>query len=275
MSDTESEARRLLAAATEEVPPGIDLLGGFVAAWRRDRARRMRRRIALSAGAALAVALGTAVALTISSAPSALAIVTSALTRTLTQSYKVTEVYGGYYIRDGQVKGRYQSTCTNRADPARHLQASSCSSGPGIREVGRYTYLYFTHPAGKHWGRIPTACLGDPAKAAINGFTDATPQQMLSEIENADKVTVAGPASGPGWTGTRYAFTGPATLLLRMTGTVDVDHQGRARNLALTIRPTARLALFGVITQALTFSDFGARVTVTPPPADQTFPMPC
>jgi hypothetical protein len=274
MSDTESEARRLLAAATEEVPPGIDLLGGFVGAWRRDRARRVRWRVVLSAGAAMAVALGTAVALTIGSAPSALAIVTSALTRTLTQSYKATEEYGQYIIRDGQVTSRSQATCTTVADPARHLQVSSCSNVPGIREVGRYTYLYFTHPAGKHWGRIPTACLYG-AKAAINGFTEATPQQMLSEIERAEKVTVVGPASGPGWTGTRYAFTGPATLPLRITGTVDVDHEGRARNLALTIRPTARLALFGVITQALTFSDFGARVTVTPPPADQTFPMPC
>ena len=53
--------------------------------------------------------------------------------------------------------------------------------------------------------RMPTACPGQPP--AINGFTTATPQQMLAEIKKAAKVTVAGPVSGPGWTGTRYAFS--------------------------------------------------------------------
>ena len=291
MNDAETEARRLLAAATEDMPPGIGLLDGFAAARRRDRARRTRRGAVLSAGIAVAAAAVTAVTLTIGSAPPALATVTSALTRTLNQSYHLTEQNGGYYIRNGRITDRYHETCTTKADPVRHLQASSCSNPAGPdggenREVGRYTYLYFTAPVdhpGKHWERIPTACevgvaingkrLADLSTIAINGFTIATPQQMLSAIKEAAKVTLVGPASGPGWTGTRYAF-GKAWQGVRISGTVDVDQQGRARSLVLTIRFGHEPALVFVETQALTFSDFGARVTVTPPPADQTWPSP-
>ena len=69
MNDAETEARRLLAAATEDMPPGIDLLDGFAAARRRDRSRRTRRRAALSAGIAAAAASVTAVTLTVGFRP--------------------------------------------------------------------------------------------------------------------------------------------------------------------------------------------------------------
>lgn len=82
---------------------------------------------------------------------------------------------------------------------------------------------------------------------------------------------MAGPASGPGWTGTRYAFSGSPGAGIELSGTVNVDQQGQARALVLTIRLTSAINVF-VMTQDLTFSDFGAPVTVTPPPADQTFP---
>jgi hypothetical protein len=274
MSDTETEARRLLAAATEDVPPGIDLLHGFAAARRQDRTRRIRGRAALSAGIAVAAASVTAVMLTIGSAPPALATVTSALTRTLTQSYHLTEHDSSYYIWNGRTRYPSHDTCTIEADPARHLMASSCSSGPGERETGGYTYLYFTDPVdhpGKHWERIPTASLVHLPSS--NFFPVATPQQMLAEIKKAAKVTEAGPASGPGWTGTRYAFSGSAGTGTKLSGTVSVDQQGRARALDLTFRLTSAVNVF-VTTQALTFSDFGTPVTVTPPPADQTFNWP-
>jgi hypothetical protein len=160
--------------------------------------------------------------------------------------------------------------CTSVTDPVRHLYANSCP--PGLREVGGYTYVYMAHPVGhpgRHWERIPDAVIGHPP--AVNAIAAATPQQMLSEIKKADTVTAAGPTSGPGWTGTRYAFSGAPDPDTTISGTVDVDRQGRARALALTIRLTSRLNVF-VQTQALTFSDFGAPVNVTPPPADQTFP---
>ena len=54
MNDTETEMRGLLAAATADVPPGIDLLDGLAKARRRDRARRTRGRVVLSAGVAAA-----------------------------------------------------------------------------------------------------------------------------------------------------------------------------------------------------------------------------
>jgi hypothetical protein len=273
MNDMETEARRLLAAATEDTPPGIGLLDGFIAA-RRDRARRTRRAAVLSAGIAVAAASVTAVTLTIGSAPPALATVTSALTRTLAQSYHLTEQDSSYYIWNGRIHYPAHYTCTSEADPVRHLGASSCSNGLRDREAGGYTYLYITDPVdhpGRHWERIPAASPGH--LPSINGFTAATPQQMLSQIKQAGKVTVTGPVSGPGWTGTRYAFTSSPRAGIRLSGTVDVDRQGRARALVLTIRLTGAINVF-VMTQALTFSDFGVPVTVTPPPADQTFSGP-
>jgi hypothetical protein len=246
-----------------------------------DRHRASRRtRLAAAGALAAAAAAATAATLAIGSAPPALATVTAALASTLTQSYHLTEQSTMYYIHNGQATHPYHDTCTTVADPPRQLEASSCSSGPGSREVGGYLYLYFAHPAnGRHWGRAPITSPGLQRPAA-NVITFAAPRQMLSEIKKADKVTVAGPASGPGWTGTRYAFSGseasgsgrPAQRNT-ISGTVDVDQQGRARVLALTIRSTSSVNVL-VQTQVLTFSDFGAPVAVTPPPADQTFPMP-
>jgi hypothetical protein len=275
MNDTETNACRLFAAATEDMPPGIDLLDGFAAARRRDRARRTRRGAALSAGIAVAAASVTAVTLTIGSAPPALATVTGALTRTLAQSYHLSEHDSSYYIVNGRIHYPAHDACTTQADPVRHLKATSCSNGPAVREVGGYTYLYIPDPvahSGKHWQRIPATFLSQPP-GSVNGFITATPQKMLAEISKAGQATVAGPASGPGWTGTRYAFSASPGAGIKLTGTVTVDRQGRARALVLTTRLTSAASVL-VMTQVLTFSDFGAPVTVTPPPADQTYSGP-
>jgi hypothetical protein len=231
----------------------------------------------LAAGtAAVAAASATAVALTIGSAPPALATVTSALTRTLAQSYHLTEQHSFYYITSGRITGRAHSICTTDADPVRHLEASSCSNSPRDREVGRYTYFYIPDPVGhpgKHWMRTLTGSVAVVHLRSINAVTEYTPQQMLSQIKKAYNVTVIGPVSGPGWTGTRYAFTSSTGGNIRFSGTVDVDGQGRARALVLTMRVTTQINVI-VMTQVLMFSDFGARVMVTPPPADQTFSGP-
>jgi hypothetical protein len=73
--------------------------------------------------------------------------------------------------------------------------------------------------------------------------------------------------------GTRYAFASSPGARRGLSGTVDVDRQGRARALVLTIRSTSRINVF-VMAQVLPFSGFGAPVTVTPPPADQTYSGP-
>jgi hypothetical protein len=280
MSDTETEARHLFAAATQDMPPEIDLPGGFAAARRRDRSRRTRRGAVLSAGIVAAAAAVTAVTLIMGSAPPALAVVTSALTRTLAQSYHLSEQDSSYYIVNGQIRSPHHHACTTEADPVRHLLATSCPSGIISREVGGYIYIYTPRSAvspGRHWLRIPAASI--LPLPAIGGFITATPQQMLAEIKKAATVTVAGPASGPGWTGTRYAFSAtlnPGTIV-KLSGTVTVDRQGRARALVLTMRFTGAPRIFPgalaalVTTRALTFSDFGAPLTVTPPPPDQTF----
>jgi hypothetical protein len=314
MNDTETEARHLLAAATEDMPPEIDLLGGFAAARRRVRSRRTRRGAVLSAGIAAAAAAVTAVTLTVGSAPPALAAVTSALSSTLAQSYHLSEQDGYYFIVNGQIRSPHHDTCTTEADPVRQLLATSCPSGIVSREVGGYTYTYIPGPVaghpGKHWMRspvassanqpafvymyayspgsgghvlrIPAASIAKMPTEGIGGFIDATPQQMLAQIKQATTVTVIGPASGPGWTGTRYAFSAtvyPGTKI-ELSGTVTVDRQGRARALTLTMRSTGAPEIFPhalaalVTTNALTFSDFGAPVTVTPPPADQTYSVP-
>lgn len=271
MNGEEAQARHLFAAATEDMPPGIDLPGGFAAARRRDRARRTRRGAVLLAGIAVAAAAVTALTLTAGSTPPALASVTSALTRTLTQSYHLTEHDSYYSIVDGQIRNPHHDVCTSEADPVRHLLARSCSGldAPNVRQVGRYTYF----GTGDHWVRIPTASIKSlPAGSVVNGFTTAAPQQMLAELKEAGKVTAAGPASGPGWTGLRYTFSGTFRKKVALSGTVTVDRQGRTRALAVTTREPGANEL--VMTQVLTFSDFGAPVTVTPPPADQTSSAP-
>jgi hypothetical protein len=279
MNDTDAEARRLLTAATQDRPPGIDLLAGFAQA-RRDRGRRTWWRVGLSAGVAAAAAV-TAAALITGSAPPVtgsaspeVAMVTSALTRTLAQSYHLSTHDSSYYIRNGQNTDPSQMTCTSEDDPVRQVEASACPGGFREIVVGGYLYTYVTaaagHP-GKHWWRVPRPSPDRIRSLALGGFTASSPQQMLSEIRKADKVTVVGPVSGPGWSGTRYAFSASPAVKVRLSGTLDVDQQGRARTLTLTMRTAFAVGDSFVTTQVLTFSDFGAPVTVTPPPADLTF----
>jgi hypothetical protein len=275
MNDTETEARRLFAAATEDMPPEIDLLGGFAAARRQDRSRRTRRGAVLSAGIAAAAATVTAVTLTAGSAPPALAAVTSALTSTLSQRYHVIEQGNEYDIENGQVR-TYHYTCSGAADPVRQLLAMSCSEGSegfAVREVGGYTYHLLGgpadgHPDGKPWIRETAGF--SPALDFAGIDILHTAQQLLAEIKEEATVTVAGPASGPGWTGTRYAYSNPK---YGISGTVTVDQQGRVRAMTGTLRDTVKSRTV-VVEQILAFSDFGVPVTVTPPPADQTFITP-
>ena len=146
------------AAATEDMPPGVDLLGGFAAVRRRDRSRRTRGRAVLSAGIAAAAATVTAVTLTAGSATPALASVTSALTSTLSQNYHVVQQDTEYDTVNGQTR-TYHYTCSGAADPVRQLLAMSCSEDTAVREVGGYTYDLLAGPAaghtdGKPWVRF-------------------------------------------------------------------------------------------------------------------------
>jgi hypothetical protein len=81
-----------------------------------------------------------------------------------------------------------------------------------------------------------------------------------------------GPASGPGWAGSQYTFTvsltlpGPLHTPVSISGTVDVDQQGRVRQL------DAVESIMGTQqNDAITFGNFGLPVSVSAPPASQTF----
>lgn len=109
----------------------------------------------------------------------------------------------------------------------------------------------------------------------LTGLEQFSPQDLLALLallESATQVRETGPASGPGWTGTAYTFAatmglpGALHMVLGISGTVDVDRQGRVRQLDATeaIGNTVRKA-------QMTFGDFGLPVSVSAPPASETF----
>jgi hypothetical protein len=285
MNDTEDTVRRLFAAAAEDIPPGIDLLRGMRA---RSRKRVVRARAVLAAGLAGIVAVAAAITLSAIRAPSAQAQVTQAASRTAAQSYQVSSV-----LTTG---ARPPVTISGEFDPARDVGEETTSQGLQIRFVGNYVYVPLTGalrkawdviqpaplPAGKLWLRGPAPRLSGDASAAlvllgsaIPGVGQFTPQDLLTLLESASQVRQAGSASGPGWTGTAYTFTatttlgGPSHLVVATSGTVDVDQQGRVRqlNATETLGPT-------VLKVRTTFGDFGIPVSVSAPPASQTVTLP-
>jgi hypothetical protein len=285
MNNTEAEARRLLTTGVSDRPAAIDLLDGFTCA--RARTRRRQGRAVLSAGVAVTAAAVTAIALTVGSTPSALAAVTTALNHTLNeQSYHSTEVLNFYTEQKGNVVARYDFSCTIEAAPAQGLGEYSCTNGVRSLQVGGYFYQNLAFPQkypGKPWRQFKAGSSLMSPVGTDDALGNATPQQILSDIEKTGKVTVLGPVSGPGWTGTRYAFTihvapktpvrGLRTLSETFSGTVDVDQQGRARALVLTTQQENVYSGSGV-TYSMTFGDFGARVKVTLPPANETYTLP-
>lgn len=114
-----------------------------------------------------------------------------------------------------------------------------------------------------------------PLGAGILGIGQSSPQDLLTLLESASQVREVGPASGPGWTGSAYTFTatttlgGPLRIVVSTSGRVDVDQQGRVRQLdaTQTLGKTVRKA-------ELTFGDFGIPVSVSAPPASETVSMP-
>jgi hypothetical protein len=101
----------------------------------------------------------------------------------------------------------------------------------------------------------------------FSGNQPIDPGQLLGLIQSAGSVTDEGPASGPGWTGTKYGFTIPASkdVPVSVTGTIYIDDTGLVRE--LTSVGTYTLGV--TISEDLTFSDFGTAVQVTVPPASE------
>jgi hypothetical protein len=299
VNDTEEAARRLFAAAAEEIPPGIDLLRGVRG---RRRARVVRIRVLLSAGVAAIVTLVAAITLSAVQAPSALAEVTQAAARTAAQSYEVNATItmngpGLGQPRLMQVRGEF--------DPARGLGEETVGRGTQVLYAGGYMYLPLTGPhriilqdggkpipAGKTWFKLSAPLrefeglqYRDTAvqvillgSSSFFGVDPINPLGLLALLESASQVREVGPASGPGWTGTAYAYTatvrfgGPHPVVASASGTVDVDQQGRVRRLDAT--ELAPDEIHNVRKVEMTFGDFGVRVSVSAPPASETFAYP-
>lgn len=296
MSDTEQEVRILFAAAAKDMPPGLDLLRGVQA---RRAAHRIRARVALSAGAIAAVTTAILVTLTLVQAPSALAQLTSAVSGMAGQSYHFSAVTTRVGL---QGTGKATSTRTyfsGAFDPTRSVGEETSSGGAQIRFTGGSVYLNAGDapgqpklPGGKSWIRIPglpplwapvTANQQLRLGAGLLSVAETSPQSLFTLLKSVSAVDSEGAVSGSGWTGTRYAFSvsiafGPPGSDLpatTATGTVDVDQQGRVRQLdAAYALPAIAAAPAQRVTVEMTFGDFGAPVSVSAPPASDVFEPP-
>ena len=311
---TEAEGRQLLAAAFETVPADPVLAGhglggnGLAGAQLLRRVRRRtsrRRRVRMLVPAGAVAALGGAVALavtltaTVADAPSALAAVTAAAAKTSADSFSFTVTQTAPAICGSGFSCPGHAQITGVFDPRHGLGEEEIVAGQNVRTqvlfIGGHTYAKFSgNPGflghGKTWleGLMPPPLPSGTAGVPIFGFPWITegfngnvpidPGALLGLLKSVDSIQAEGPANGPGWTGTKYAFTvSPPKQegdIATTSGTVYVDNQGRVRRLMTT----ARWQVHSSSTNAtqdfaamynLSFGGFGVRVSVTAPPASQ------
>jgi hypothetical protein len=285
MNDRGKDVRDMFPAGPDDAPPETGLLRGVReqdAAARRARAGGRMRALAATGVVAAVAAAGVTAALLAQSAtgaPSPLSVVTSALAKTSADSYSFsldsTVQMAGRYVHSDVVTGAF--------DPRRELGAEVLTSHgvgvhPGkaqIRFIGRYLYTWVSPGSGlgtvgKPWNMSP-----DPP-AGANEIPEDDPYGFVSDrpvspaalsvvLRSAGTVSDGRPASGPGWTGTKYTFT--ARLFdarESISGTLYVDQQGRVRRL-VTITTEEGLTT----DRDLTFGHFGAPVPVTAPTVSQ------
>jgi hypothetical protein len=287
MPETEQEVRALLAAATADIPPGIDLVRGVQA---RRSARRIRSQITLSAAGAVVAAAAVLITLTLVQAPpSALAQLTSAVSRTAGQSYyfSATKTQVMLPSSGGTITSRTEFS--GAFDPARRVGEETTRTGAQMRFIGSYVYVNLAAvgdpsglPGGKSWVRLPSLPLWAPVTASgqlrltagLLSVVETNPQDLFALFQSVSQVNRQGSVSGPGWTGTRYTFSvafvltaGRRVLTGHATGSIDVDQQGRVRQLdAVYTVPAIAPARLRQGTVEMTFNDFGAPVSVTAPP---------
>jgi hypothetical protein len=148
--DIDQQVRTLFTDAAGDVPPGIDLLHGF-------GARRVRGRVALAAAAGSLLAAVTAVTLTIATAPSALAQLTSAASRTAGLSYDFSATLAFVPLEAGgsapPSRAASPGRLTQRRELARRRPAAAGRSGSS---AGTST----CRPAGSQGRRFPAASPG-------------------------------------------------------------------------------------------------------------------
>jgi hypothetical protein len=274
-----AEGRRLLATAFETTTAGDGLAGsGMTGAEllrrvRRQTTRRRRARALVPAGAVAALggaaALAVTLTATVASAPSAFAAVSAAAAKTSAESFRVT-MHG----TSNELGPTSHWEITGEFDPSRGVGEEAVNSGKiTVIYVGKHIYQNVEKipGAGKPWNEA-TIWPMTPAEIATSpqfgGQEAADPGALLSLLKSAGTVTDEGPASGPGWTGTKYGFTVAAPKDIQVaTGTVDVDGNGQVRRLQETL--TVDRGRHFTFTEDVTFSGFNLPVTVTVPPASQ------
>lgn len=284
MNESGHDGPGAIVTASDDVPSGASSAHGMrqqgTAAPLRHR--HLRKRV-LGPAVATATAAGVAAALLTapaSHAPTAFAAVTGALANTSAGSYSFrldsTMKFEGREVSSDVVSGAY--------DPEHglgtELLATRTSQGAlekaQIRFTGKYVYTRVSSwsVSGKPWNKSPVP----PAEAdAMQGHdvgygfvTDwpVSPAGLSAVLRSAGALRQEGPASGLGWTGTRYAFTAHFPREKEsVTGAVYIDQQGRVRRLVTL----TTLGLRGRITtdRDLMFGNFGAPVPVTAPLARQ------
>jgi hypothetical protein len=254
----------------------------------------VRARALAAAGAAGSVALVAGITLSAAPAPSAFAQVTHAAARTAAASYTVRS--DQKIVDIGGLRSKPWATAYGEFDPVHEVGEFTDNLGAQIRWVGGSTYVFLTDdlraayqrigppvPAGVSWEQLaglPLPSRGSPTAlgmlSVFPGFLGSVdPQDLLALLQSATDVRETGPASGPGWTGTAYSFTvatklnGPVHTPVGLRGTVDVDQQGRVRQL------DGQASFATTVSQVeITFGDFGRPVSVSPPPASQTWVPP-
>jgi hypothetical protein len=256
---SENEVRVLLARATEDHPPGLDLLAGLPAV----RAVGSRR---VGSPVRALVALGVAAAVVVSVAllalplgqPSAQAQIAAAVETTSRQSYRLHGTSGSTAF-----EGSF--------DSVRRVGVVSVIGGNReTRFIG--DLIYVRDPGTSTWwvsSRDFGGLTNAPVAVAVIKLAALDPQFVLQRLRSGAHVREDGSASGDGWTGTRFSFsvldtpeTNPkAAGSEPLTGFLDVDDQDRVRRLQVDFGTTGQ-------GNVMEFSDFGIPVTVTAPPAD-------
>ncbi|MBO3749610.1 hypothetical protein J5X84_26325 [Streptosporangiaceae bacterium NEAU-GS5] len=237
------ELRTLLVTATEDRPAGI----------KATFAPPARRRIPVLVPALAALTVAAAVLVGIvglpGTTPSAQAQVVSAVDNTGHDSYRLRAVTG-----EKHWEGAF--------DPVQDIGIiTNTGSGSETRVVDGK--MYSRQDATATWEVRPLADAVPPEASALTRLVKLSaldPQAALAALRTVTDVHESGSASGDGWTGKRFEFS-LADANSSADGTVDVDDQGRVRQLDMVFDDGQH--------NVLTFSDFGTAVEVTAPPADQ------
>ncbi|HUR02780.1 MAG TPA: hypothetical protein VM347_09590 [Nonomuraea sp.] len=242
----EKELRALLVKATEDRPAGIDLMPT-------SPKRRLARVLVPIASLGVAAVLGAFVLVLPPSQSSAEAQVAAAVENTGQESYRLHCTSG-------------PKTFDGAFDPVQRVgMITRVGDGAETRFVG--DLMYSREPGEAKWmvsPRIDEELKSAPAAVGLVKLAPLDPQAALQRLRSATDIRESGSASGQGWTGRRFTFSlGDQAL----TGSVDVDDQGRVRHLEFVFGDTGHR-------NVMDFSDFGSSVTVTAPPADQVEPLP-